>query len=97
METNNTINQTKRFKKWHDNMKDVVGYAKVKMEMRKLKNGNYGNSKSLGGGLVEIKINYGPGYRIYYTKTGKNIYLLLIGGDKSTQSKDIATARKLIK
>lgn len=73
------------------------GYSKVHIRLDRAKLGNFGNTRSLGDGVNEIKINFGPGYRIYYAIDGKNIILLLLGGDKSTQAKDITRSKEFWK
>ena len=62
-----------------------------------MKNGNFGNSKTVGDGVFELKIDIGKGYRVYFTNNGKEIVILLVGGDKSTQDEDIKTAKKMAK
>ncbi len=59
--------------------------------------GNFGDAKALGGGVSEMRVDVGPGYRIYFTRRGEVVYLLLIGGDKSTQARDIQRAKTLLK
>jgi len=65
------------------------------VRIRRLSLGNFGDSKSLGSGISELRIDYGPGYRIYYTSRGDELIVLLAGGDKSTQQKDIRKAKEL--
>lgn len=65
------------------------------MRLRRMSQGHLGDVKSLGGGLSELRIDYGPGYRVYFTQRGPLVVLLLIGGDKGTQDRDIAKARAL--
>ena len=71
--------------------KDVQ--AIISARLARVRGGNFGDCKSVGNGVYELRINYGPGYRIYYGKTGKKIVILLCGGDKSTQKKDIKRAK----
>ena len=67
---------------------------KFELPLTVLRMGNFGHAKSIGEGVYELKIDYGPGYRVYYAFTGKTIVLLLLGGDKVSQSKDIARAKE---
>ena len=74
-----------------------MGRAKIQARIKHLVEGNPGNTKSVGSKVIEMKIDFGPGYRIYYTKYEDVMYLLLIGGNKRTQSKDIQIAKYLAK
>lgn len=69
--------------------------AKILTRVRRLSLGNPGDVRDVGEGISEMRIDYGPGYRVYYTRIGKEVYLLLMCGDKSTQDKDIKTAKAL--
>lgn len=82
------------FKTWLENLRDRVAIAKIRIRIGRIRLGNFGNYKPLGDGVLELKIDHGAGYRAYYAISGKAIVLLLIGGDKSTQSKDIETAKR---
>jgi putative addiction module killer protein len=88
------IQKTSAFDKWIDKLNDARALALIDMRIKRLSEGNPGICRFLGK-ITEMKINYGPGYRVYYTDTGKEIIVLLCGGDKSTQQSDIETARKL--
>lgn len=90
------IHQTDNFAKWFSKLKDRKAIAKILIRIESIKQGNFGDSKSLGSGLHELRLNIGPGYRVYYTRKSGLLILLLCGGDKSSQSKDIARARKLL-
>lgn len=90
------ITQTDVFSKWLSKLKDRRAVAKVLVRIEALRLGHVGDSKSLGSGLHELRINYGPGYRIYYTRRSGVVVLLLCGGDKSTQSRDIAKAHNVL-
>jgi putative addiction module killer protein len=76
-------------------MKDRQGRAKILTRIDRLEEGNPGNSRSLGAGVVEMKIDFGPGYRVYYVERGPVLIVLLCGGDKSTQASDIKRAKAL--
>ena len=90
------VQQTDTFAKWLSRVKDRSAIAKILVRIESLRQGNTGDSKSLGSGLHELRMHYGPGYRIYYTRKSGLVILLLCGGDKSSQSKDIARARKIM-
>ena len=89
------IKQTETFEKWMDGLRDRQAQLRVSARILRLAEGNPGDSKALSGGIVEMKIDYGPGYRVYYTQKGSEIVLLLVGGDKRTQNTDIETAKRL--
>jgi putative addiction module killer protein len=88
---------TDSFEKWLKNLKDRIGKALILKRIDRLTEGNPGDAKSIGEGCSEMRIDYGPGYRVYYKDTGQEIIVLLCGGDKSTQSRDIENAKKLAK
>jgi putative addiction module killer protein len=92
-----TIKQTDTFSKWLKKLKDIQGKVAVIRRIDRMKNGNFGDHKPVGDDVSELRIPSGPGYRVYYTKDGDQIIILLIGGDKSSQSDDIAKAKKLAK
>ena len=92
----NTVEQTKDFEKWVAALKDRVARAKILARVRMLQMGNPGKTNSVGKGVAEMKIDHGPGYRVYFTKKGKTFFLLLCGGDKSTQKADIKKAQAMI-
>jgi putative addiction module killer protein len=86
------IQSSKEFDQWIDTLRDRRAAAKVFDRIERLQDGNPGDIKSVGDGILEMRINYGPGYRVYYMHKGSVIILLLCGGDKSTQAKDIRRA-----
>ena len=90
------VQQTDIFAKWLLKLQDRKAIAKILVRIESLRQGNTGDSKSLGSGLHELRMHYGPGYRIYYTRKSGLMVLLLCGGDKSSQSKDIAHARRIL-
>lgn len=92
MSTKNIINQTEEFSKWLKGLKDSQAKAKILVRIGRAKQGNFGNHKSVSNGIFEMKIDYGPGYRVYYAQQGKIIYLLLSGGTKASQQDDIKYA-----
>jgi len=80
------------FGEWHENLRDIKARTAIDRRLTRLELGNFGDVKPVGEGVCELRIHYGAGYRVYYAKTGTTIILLLCGGDKSTQSKDIKRA-----
>lgn len=91
------VRQTKVFSKWLAKIKDAVAKASIARRVARLENGNFGDSKFVGGGVFELRIDVGKGYRIYFTNVGKKIVILLVGGDKSTQDEDIKIAKEMAK
>jgi putative addiction module killer protein len=87
--------QTETFRKWRIRLKDERIRALIASRLDRLAFGNPGDVKPVGGGISELRIDYGPGYRVYFTRRGNTIIILLCGGDKSTQTKDIQTAKRL--
>src|SRR5437867_7376143 len=86
---------TEEFDSWLLNLRDRVGRAKIVQRIQRLGLGNPGNVRGVGEGISEMKIDFGPGYRIYYKQTGKSILLIWCGGDKSSQDSDIMRAKSL--
>ncbi|HEY4943941.1 MAG TPA: type II toxin-antitoxin system RelE/ParE family toxin [Rhizomicrobium sp.] len=89
------VRETSVFRHWLDDLRDFNARDRINVRIRRLIEGNLGDVKSLGRGLSELRINYGPGYRVYFTRRGNEVILLLAGGDKRSQWKDIETARAL--
>jgi putative addiction module killer protein len=89
------LRKTEVFSKWIDGLKDLGARARIQARIERLAGGNPGDVKSVGGGVSELRIDHGPGYRVYYTKQGRELIILLAGGDKSSQSKDIRKALEL--
>jgi putative addiction module killer protein len=86
------VEKTDEYRAWIDNLKDRSGRARVLMRVDRLIHGNPGSHRDLTEGVSELKIDVGPGYRVYYSIRGDRLLLLLAGGDKSSQQKDIALA-----
>jgi putative addiction module killer protein len=82
------------FAEWLDSLRDRKARLKIQTQLRRINLGNWGDYRSLGEGVYEFKINYGPGYRIYFGQVGLTLILLLCGGDKSTQQQDIEKAKE---
>ena len=91
------VEQSNDYADWIDGLKDRVGRARVLVRVDRLIHGNPGQHRDLTDGVSELKIDYGPGYRVYNTRRGDCLLLLLVGGNKSTQQKDIAKAIRLAK
>jgi putative addiction module killer protein len=89
------IRKTEVFAQWLDGLHDIRARARILVRIERLAAGNPGDVKSVGEGVSELRIEYGPGYRVYYKKQGQKVVILLAGGDKSTQVKDIKTALRL--
>lgn len=87
--------QTELFSKWRSRLKDTYARALIASRLDRLSYGHMGDAASVGGGVFELRVHYGPGYRIYFRRKGNAIIVLLCGGDKSTQAKDIKTAIRL--
>ena len=86
------VKSTEVYRDWINSLRDRVGRARIQVRVDRLAHGNPGKHRVLTGGVCELKIDYGPGYRVYYTQRGDVMIVLLAGGDKSTQSQDIQTA-----
>ena len=86
------VRMTEIYRDWINSLKDRAGRSHIQVRIDRLANGNPGQHRRLGGGISELKINVGPGYRVYYMERGSELIILLAGGDKSTQSRDINTA-----
>ena len=89
--------QTETFRKWRLRLKDERARALIASRLDRLAFGHAGDVQPVGQGISELRIDHGPGYRVYFERRGKTIIILLCGGDKSTQDKDIQTAKRLAK
>ena len=87
------IQETEHFAKWLVDLRDVRAKARILARLDAVRLGNLGEVKSVGGGVSEMRIDVGPGYRVYFTRRQRVVVVLLSGGDKSTQAKDIASAK----
>lgn len=90
------LRQTDEFRDWLRRLRDERAKARIGARIRRMERGNPGDTRSVGGGLMEMRIDYGPGYRIYFARHGICIVLLLCSGDKGTQQRDIVRARELM-
>jgi putative addiction module killer protein len=89
------IESTETYTNWLDHLRDLHARARIQARVERLAAGNPGDVKPAGEGVSELRIDYGPGYRVYYTQRGDVLIILLCGGDKRTQAADIKTAKKL--
>ena len=91
-----TVTQTPEFQHWLDNLRDMRAQVRITTRLDHIKTGTLGDWKPLGGALFELRITYGPGYRLYFTFRGNAVVTLLAGGDKSNQDEDIQRARRIL-
>lgn len=91
------IYTTEIFDAWFARLRDQQAVRRIQARIDRAEDGNFGDCKPVGEGISEMRIHYGPGYRVYFTQRGMEIVILLAGGDKSTQSRDIGTALELAK
>ncbi|HAR49105.1 addiction module antitoxin RelB [Smithella sp. SCADC] len=89
------IRQTEYFIKWFEKLKDRKARARIAIRIRRVSLGNLGDAKPVGDGISELRIDYGPGYRVYFTQRNDQLIILIAGGDKTTQVSDIQKAKKL--
>jgi putative addiction module killer protein len=89
------VRQTEEYSEWFANLRDKQARARINVRIRRLSLGNPGDFKPVGEGVSELRIDYGPGYRVYFLQRGHEVVILLAGGDKRTQQKDIETALEL--
>ena len=89
------IRKTEVYADWIDSLRDVQGRARILVRIERLAAGNPGDVKAVGEGVSELRIDFGPGYRVYFANNGREIVILLAGGDKSSQATDIKTALRL--
>ena len=91
------IRQTEHYARWFAALRDRTAKARIDIRIRRLSLGNFGDVKPVGTGVSELRVDHGPGYRIYFVQRGTQLVVLLAGGDKGSQSRDIATAHELAK
>jgi len=89
------LRKTEVFARWLDGLRDMRARARVQVRIERLASGHPGDAKPVGEGVSELRIDCGPGYRVYFTKRGSAVVILLAGGDKRTQAADIRTALRL--
>ena len=89
------IYKTERFRRWIDGLRDIRARARILVRIERLQSGNSGDCRFVGDGVTEMRIHTGPGYRVYYQQRGQSWIILLAGGDKRTQARDIREAKKM--
>ena len=89
------VRQTAEFSAWLHRLKDAAAVARIVARIRRMEMGNPGDVKSVGAGILEMRIDFGPGYRVYYMRRGATVVILLCAGDKRTQRQDIKRAQEL--
>ena len=89
------ISKTDKFAAWLDGLRDIRARARIQVRIERLAAGNAGDVEPVGEGVSELRINYGPGYRVYFKRQGREMVILLAGGDKRTQAADIRIAQRL--
>lgn len=92
-----TLRLTQEFQDWLDALKDLRAQIRIVARLRLTEAGNLGDWKTVGGEVSEMRVDVGPGYRLYFTRRGKLLIIMLAGGDKSTQSRDIRRAQRILK
>ena len=89
--------QTEAFRRWLDKLQDARAVSSITRRLERVQRGNLGDIRSVGGGVSEMRISYGPGYRLYFVRQGADIIVLLCGGDKGSQDRDVQRAKRLAK
>lgn len=89
------IRQTHEYALWFERLRDREAKARIDARIRRVSLGNFGDSKSVGSGVSELRVNHGPGYRIYFARRGAEVIILLCGGDKDSQPRDIERAKAM--
>jgi putative addiction module killer protein len=90
-----TIRQTPEFAKWFRALRDARAFARIDARIARAAEGSFGDVRPVGGGISEMRIDYGPGYRVYFMRRGNELIVLLCGGDKASQDRDIGLAQKI--
>jgi len=91
------VRRSDRYEQWFRRLRDRAAQGRINVRVLRLELGIFGDAKSVGDGVSELRIDYGPGYRVYFTRIGKVVILLLCGGDKSSQTTDIETAKRMVR
>jgi putative addiction module killer protein len=89
------IRQTDAFRDWYARLADVRGRARIRARLERLSHGHFGDARFVGDGVSELRVDFGPGYRVYYIRGGSALVILLCGGDKGSQDRDIRRARAM--
>jgi putative addiction module killer protein len=87
--------QSRTFKSWFEGLRDRMGQKRILVRIGRLERGAFGDAKSVGEGVSELRIDHGPGYRLYFTRRGQAVVVLLCGGDKDSQARDVGVARQM--
>lgn len=90
-----TVIPTTRFTAWLSELKDRRAQAKIAIRIARIEAGNFGDAKSVGDRVSELRVTYGPGYRVYFTRKGEEVVILLVGGEKGSQARNIAKAKEM--
>lgn len=90
------VRQTQAFRRWLADLRDVVAVKAIKRRIVRVQAGLFGDAKSVGNGVFELRVDHGPGYRVYFGRRGQTLVLLLCGGDKDSQARDISRARVML-
>jgi putative addiction module killer protein len=88
--------QTLTFSDWLNNLRDIRAKTRIAIRIARIEAGLMGDTKSVGDGVSEVRIDFGPGYRLYFTRRGEELIILLCGGDKGSQARDIAKAKEMV-
>lgn len=91
------VRQTRSFSAWLESLRDERARLRIAVRIERLQSGHFGDAKPVGQGVGELRIDYGPGYRVYFVRRGDAVVILLCGGDKRSQDRDVALAMKLAK
>ncbi|WP_349362679.1 MAG: type II toxin-antitoxin system RelE/ParE family toxin [Roseitalea porphyridii] len=91
------VRKTAVFERWYAGLRDVQARVRIDARIDRISLGNFGDAKSVGSGVMELRLTYGPGYRLYFTRRQGEVVVLLCGGDKGSQRRDIEMARRLAK
>ncbi len=91
-----SVQLTSRFEEWLDDLDDRRARIRIAARLRQAEAGDLGDWKSVGGGISEMRVNFGPGYRLYFTRRGRILIVMLAGGDKSSQAADIRRAKRIL-
>ncbi|MES2862455.1 MAG: type II toxin-antitoxin system RelE/ParE family toxin [Pseudomonadota bacterium] len=89
------LTYSEAFLAWRNSLRDLAALARIGARLQRLEEGHWGDAKSVADDIVELRLHFGPGYRLYVTQRGRKLVILLTGGDKSSQSRDIAKAKRL--
>ncbi len=89
------VRRTRDFARWLDDLRDLKAKARIVIRLDRVAEGNFGDAKPVGEGVSELRIDTGPGYRVYFARFGRTVVMLLCGGDKSSQDRDVAKAKAI--